>query len=71
MDAVLLNPIGPLAVIAALLVGMFVVRDLVWRRDALHVAYHGLVEALRLPRYAIPLTALVCANWAWNISKGL
>lgn len=66
-----INPLGPLVVAALLIAVPMLVMDLWSQQSRLESVYQRTVALVRVPRVALPLVALVFANWAWNISKGL
>lgn len=69
--AIALNPLGPLLVVVAVAAAVLLARDVLTRRDVLLDMYVRFCHAVRRPRFAVPLVALLCANWAWNVAKGL
>jgi hypothetical protein len=66
-----INPLGPVLLLALLVAVPLLVLDLLNRESRLESLYQRTLALVRVPRVAVPLVALVCVNWAWNISKGL
>ena len=70
-EALLLNPFGYIVALIMLLSPVWIVIDLVSKRDTLFICYQKTERLLVKPKLAIPLSFLVLANWIWNITKGL
>jgi hypothetical protein len=70
-EALLLNPFGYIVALIMLLSPVWIVFDLVSKRDTLFICYQKTERLLVKPKLAIPLSFLVLANWIWNITKGL
>lgn len=69
--AFLLNPFGYLILLLMVMLPVWIVTDLVTRRQSLYLVYTRTETYLKQAQYAIPLIALVLVNWIWNITKGL
>ncbi len=70
--ALMTNPLGFLAVFLLIVIPVWVVSDLLRKRDTLFRSYQK-AEALlvRNKWLAALLVILIIANWIWNITKGL
>jgi hypothetical protein len=67
-----LNPLGPLLFIALIVVPIWLLADVLLKRESLFRCYNGMENILKKNAWiSIPLIAIVLANWFWNISKGL
>jgi hypothetical protein len=69
--AVTLNPLCLIAAAGLLVVPVWTALDLGSGRRSLPAAFERAEGFLRRPRAALPLGALVLANWGWNLVKGL
>jgi hypothetical protein len=70
--SLLLNPFGAIISIALILIPIWLLADLLMKRESLHRWYSGAERALKQNAWiSIPLIVLVIANWFWNISKEL
>lgn len=70
-NAVLINPLGYLIAYIMMIVPVWILFDLITKRNSLQVAYKKAEQYLKKPNVAIPLMLFVIINWIWNISKGL
>lgn len=70
-QALLLNPIGVIIATIMVIVPLWLLYDVLLKKDTLHKSYNRTEIALKNKRVAIPLILLVLANWIWNIYKGL
>jgi hypothetical protein len=71
IGAFALNPIGYILFIAILILPIWIVYDLVSKKETCMISLNRLQFQLNRPAIAIPLILLILANWAWNISKGI
>jgi hypothetical protein len=70
--SLLLNPLGALLFIALIVVPIWLLADLLLKKESLFRCYNRMENTLRKHIWiSIPLIAIVLANWFWNISKGL
>lgn len=70
-EALLTNPFG-FIIAAVLIVGpVWLIADTVLKKDSLYHAFRTFEKTIRTRWLAATLIALVAANWAWNICKGL
>jgi hypothetical protein len=71
-DSIMMNPLGIIALLALLVIPLWIVFDMVRKSDSFYRSY---IAAERLMKrnlaVSIPLIALVVSNWIWNIAKGL
>ncbi len=71
LQSLLTNPFG-LIIVAILTVSpLWILFDLVTKKDSLHYIYSQMEMHLKKKKYAIPAILLVILNWIWNIKKGL
>lgn len=67
----LYNPLGYLIGLIMLVAPLWIVYDVVRKKDSLYRFYYRLENGLKKPYLAIPLVLLILINWFWNITKGL
>jgi Na+/proline symporter len=68
----LLNPLGALLFIALIVVPIWLLADVLLKRESLFRFYNGMENTLRKHVWiSVPLIAIVLVNWFWNIAKGL
>jgi hypothetical protein len=65
------NPLGYLAVLSLIVLPLWVLFDLLFKRETLFVTYQWINNQLKNPKIWIPLALLMLANWIWNIYKEL
>ncbi|MFL9837388.1 DUF2752 domain-containing protein [Flavobacterium sp. ST-75] len=70
-DAFMLNPFGYIIALAMLIGPIWLLFDLISKKDTLHRGYHKFEQTLKIKWIAIVLILLTLANWAWNIYKEL
>ena len=71
MEALYINPFGLLIAIIMLLVPIWIIFDIAFKKKTLYDFYFRFESFIRKPIVAIPLVLLVIINWLWNITKGL
>lgn len=71
VEAFYLNPIGYIIALIMLIAPIWIIADIILRKNSLFVCYQKIESHLRKPKYAIPLILLVIINWIWNITKGV
>lgn len=71
IQAMLINPFGLLVAITMILTPIWIVFDVIAKKNTLFSLYGKLETRLKKPMVAIPLIILVIFNWIWNIIKGL
>lgn len=71
VEAFNLNPIGYIVALIMLIAPIWIIVDLVLRKNSLFLCYQKIESHLKKPKYAIPLILLVIINWIWNITKGV
>lgn len=62
---------GLLIAIIMLVAPLWILIDIITRRQNVFDVYQKIDAYLKKPKVAIPLTILVVINWVWNITKGL
>lgn len=71
LNAIYLNPLGILILSIMVVLPLWLIADVVTKRDSLFISYKKFESIVNKPRVAIPLVLLVAANWVWNIIKDL
>ncbi|MBK8640768.1 MAG: DUF2752 domain-containing protein [Saprospiraceae bacterium] len=71
VEAFDLNPIGYLVALIMLISPVWIISDVIFKKNSLFKCYQIIENHLKKPKYAIPLILLVIINWFWNITKGL
>ena len=71
VEAFDLNPIGYLVALIMLISPVWIISDVIFKKNSLFKCYQIIENHLKKPKYAIPLILLVIINWIWNITKGL
>lgn len=71
IDALRINPLGYIIAIIMLLAPIWILIDIVTKRETLFEFYRKMETYLKKPKFAIPLIMFVIINWIWNITKGL
>lgn len=69
--ALLWNPFGIIIMSILVLAPIWIIYDILLRKDSLFRFYNRTELILKQKRVAIPLILLVILNWIWNIYKGL
>jgi hypothetical protein len=70
-EAFLLNPLGYLLAPILVITPVWIVFDLLQKKNSLLIIYQRIEQLVRKPQFAIPLSALILIIWGWNISKGI
>ena len=71
-QAILINPLGVIAMALLLIIPVWIVFDLMQKRTTMLTVYSRSEEIIRKQKLIyIPLITLIAINWIWNISKGL
>ena len=70
-DAVRINPMGLLVAFIMLFSPLWILLDVVAKKNTLFTFYQKIDTYLKRPKIAIPLIIIVIINWIWNINKGL
>lgn len=65
------NPLGIFLVLILLITPFWLLYDVAFQKDSLFKFYRKFEVVLQQKHVAIPAIAMVMANWAWNIYKGL
>ena len=65
------NPLGLLALALLVVVPLWLLSDVIFRKNGLHKAYLRFEEIFKRPYVYIPFFILILLNWIWNIAKGL
>lgn len=72
MQALLINPLGILAMALLLIIPIWILLDLVRNKTSMLFVYTQSEELIRKQKLIyIPLITLIAINWIWNITKGL
>jgi hypothetical protein len=65
------NPLGFLVVALMIVCPIWILNDVITKRNSFYTFYRLAEAKLKKPYIAIPAILLVIANWTWNIIKGL
>ena len=65
------NALGFVAFLLLVLIPIWIVFDLLFKKSSLHRAYQNMEVQLQNKLVSIPLIAIVLANWVWNVTKML
>lgn len=71
VGAIRINPFGILVAFIMIVTPVWLIFDLVRRKESLYEIYCKTEDIIRRPAVAFTLATLVMANWIWNITKGL
>jgi len=71
LESLYINPLGALIALIMVVLPVWILADVVTRKNTLHTCYQLMERMVRKPQVALPLVALVAINWIWNITKGL
>jgi len=70
-DSLLLNPFGIIVAIIMTVLPVWVLTDIVLKKETFFKAYKKTESMIRKPWLAIVLVLLVLLNWIWNLYKNL
>lgn len=70
-EALLLNPIGILLALMLVGIPLWILADVILKKDSYHLFYKKTDELFGKKYVFLSFTLLVLANWVWNITKGL
>ncbi|MHB1278065.1 MAG: DUF2752 domain-containing protein [Bacteroidia bacterium] len=70
-EAFNMNPFGYVVALIMVLLPLWILFDILAKKETLLKSYRKMEVRLKKPAYAIPLVTLVLMNWIWNITKGL
>lgn len=70
-DSLLLNPFGIIVAFIMTVLPVWVLTDIVLKKETFFKAYKKTESMIRKPWLAIVLTLLVLLNWIWNLYKNL
>jgi hypothetical protein len=71
VDAILWNPFGILLMLILFVSPLWIIYDVISRKDTLSRFYNRTELFFKRTWIAIPAILLVLLNWVWNIAKGL
>ena len=72
LPSILLNPFGLIIAFFLILVPVWIIADLILRKESFYQAYSRTDQFIAGQKwFFIPAIGLVIANWVWNIVKGL
>lgn len=71
IESILLNPFGIIVAVIMTVFPIWVLVDIVLKKDSFFKAYKKTETIIRKPWIAIVLVVLVLLNWIWNIHKNL
>ena len=70
-DAVMMNPLGLIVAALMLIIPVWLIFDVLTKRQTLYTMYFRSEKVLNTRWIAIILILLLIANWIWNIQKNL
>lgn len=70
-ESILTNPIGIILTIIVIILPVWILFDLIRRKDTIWQFYQNMEITLRKRYIAIFCITLILLNWIWNIYKGL
>ena len=70
-DALYWNPIGIILLFVLIVFPVWIVYDLILKKESFLMFYRRVENLLKQKRIAIPAIVLIIVNWIWNIYKGL
>lgn len=70
-EALAINPLGYFIATVMILAPLWIIADIISKRNSLYNFYQKTEAKLKKPAFAIPLVIIVIMNWIWNITKGL
>jgi Protein of unknown function (DUF2752) len=70
-EAILINPLGLLMAALMVILPVWIVYDLAFKKSSLYNSYRKFEAVLKIKWIAILLAILIILNWIWNIQKGL
>lgn len=70
-EAVLINPFGLIIALGLIIIPIWIVFDLLFKKDSFYRFYQNTEKFIRKKPIASILIILVLLNWYWNIKKGL
>ncbi|WP_224484841.1 DUF2752 domain-containing protein [Robertkochia aurantiaca] len=65
------NPIGFPMLLLLLLLPLWLIKDLIMKRNSLYEFYLLFMNHMRRPYYAFAFGLIIFLTWGWNISKDL
>ena len=68
-DAILLNPLGFVAIAILISIPLWILRDVVIKKDSFYRFYSRLEQLLMRKKLALLFIVLVLCNWLWNLYK--
>jgi len=71
IDSLLLNPFGIIVAVIMTIFPVWVLTDIVLKKETFFLAYKKAETIIRKPWIAIVLGLLVLLNWIWNLYKNL
>lgn len=70
-NALQINPIGFIISLIVIICPIWILFDIIFKKQSLFVYYKKTEKLIRTPRIYIPLIILISINWIWNVYKGL
>jgi hypothetical protein len=71
IESLVLNPIGIVVAIFMIIFPIWILIDIIFKKETLYFWYKNAEGAIRKPWLASILIVLVLLNWIWNIYKHL
>src|SRR5690554_1437054 len=71
VQALSINPIGYIIAVIMLAIPVWILFDIIFKRNSLLSFFQKLESFIKKPKVAILLVLLILINWTWNIIKGI
>jgi hypothetical protein len=71
MNSFYMNPFGIIVAIFMAIIPLWIVLDLIFKKETFYSSYKKIETIIRIRWIAIILIVLVILNWIWNIKKNL
>ncbi len=71
IQSIMLNPLGLVIFLIMLIIPMWIIFDLSYKRDSFYLFYRKAERKLQERKYMISFFVLIILNWIWNVVKGL
>ena len=68
-EAFMLNPLGYVIAIAMIVLPLWVLTDIVSKRQSFYHFFQHAEVQIRRPQLAIPLLVILLSDWIWNLAK--
>lgn len=70
-ESILINPLGLLIFIMLIILPIWILFDLMFKKESFYIFYFKFEDSFKKPKYYIPFFIFIVINWIWNIKKQL